>query len=342
MRRFVITGGAGFIGSHFVRCAIAEGWADEVHVLDALTYAGNLENLESVKDHPSFYFTKVDIRDAEALEAAIPDSVDGLFHFAAESHVDRSIKSAAAFVETNVVGTQLLLDLSRQKGVGRFMHISTDEVYGALELDSPERFHEELPLEPTSPYAASKAASDLMVLAAHKTHEMDVVITRSSNNYGPYQFPEKFIPLFISNALNSEPLPLYGDGRYIRDWIHVDDHVAGIYLAFQKGVSGEVYNLGGDCERENRQIAEAICAATGQETSLIKTVKDRLAHDRRYAIDATKARRELGFVPGGMIEERMAEIVKWYEANRGWWERIKAGDYQNYYEEHYGQLDTKR
>ncbi|MEE8408755.1 MAG: dTDP-glucose 4,6-dehydratase [Myxococcota bacterium] len=334
--RWIVTGGAGFIGSHFVRAALREQWADELVVLDALTYAGNLENLEPVREHGGFVFHRCDIADPEATKTAFGDGADAVFHFAAESHVDRSIDSAASFVRTNVVGTQVVLDVARACGVGRFVHVSTDEVYGSLEIESEERFTEESPITPTSPYAASKAAADHMVLAAHRTHGLDAVVTRCSNNYGPYQFPEKFIPLFVSNAFDGKPLPLYGDGKNVRDWIHVDDHVNGLVLAWERGKAGRVYNLGGNCERANKEIALAICEATGADAALIQPVEDRKAHDRRYAIDPVRARDELGFTPGGPFEERLAELVAWYRDNRGWWERIKAGEYRSYYEKMYG------
>jgi dTDP-glucose 4,6-dehydratase len=333
--RWIVTGGAGFIGSCFVRRALTEKWANEVQVIDALTYAGNMENLEPVLKDPGFSFARADIADAHAMQEILGRGGDAVFHFAAESHVDRSIESATQFVRTNVVGTQVLLDAARAHQIKRFVHVSTDEVYGSLALGEAQRFNEKMPLEPTSPYSASKAASDLLVLAAHRTHGLDVVVTRCSNNYGPYQFPEKFIPLFITNALDQKPLPLYGDGKNVRDWIHVDDHVMGLKLAFEKGRPGEVYNLGGECERANIDIARAIVTAVGVDAKLIQPVKDRLAHDRRYAIDPTKARRELGFIPGVAIEKRLAELVAWYREHRPWWTCIKAGEYQQYYERMY-------
>lgn len=334
--RWVVTGGAGFIGSHFVRTALQEGWADEVIVLDALTYAGNLDNLAPVRQHSGFEFSHGDITEVEDVQEALSDGADAVFHFAAESHVDRSIVSAADFVRTNATGTQILLDVARQRGVKRFVHVSTDEVYGSLELGTDDLFKETTPLAPTSPYAASKAASDLLVLAAQRTHHFDTVITRCSNNYGPYQFPEKFIPLFITNAMDSQPLPLYGDGKNVRDWIHVDNHVRGIKLAYEKGASGAVYNFGGECERANRDIAHLLVELTGVSKTLIQTVTDRLAHDRRYAIDCTKAKKELGFDPGPPIEARLAELVTWYREHRAWWQAIKAGQYRHYYERMYG------
>lgn len=334
--RWLVTGGAGFIGSHFVRTAIGDAWADQIVVLDALTYAGNLENLEPVVHAPAFHFVRGDITDVGAVESAM-SGVDAVFHFAAESHVDRSIESAAVFVKTNVVGTQILLDAARRAGVRRFMQVSTDEVYGSLPLGSAERFSEEHPAQPTSPYAASKASADHMALAAQRTHGLEVVVTRCSNNYGPYQFPEKFVPLFVTNATESKPLPLYGDGLHVRDWIHVSDHTAGLKLAYERGVSGEVYNLGGECERANRDIAHAIVDALGKPRDLIVHVADRKAHDRRYAIDPTKAKRELGFVPGPAIEQRLPEVIRWYTEHTDWWQRIKQGAYRDYYERMYGE-----
>ena len=334
--RWVVTGGAGFIGSHFVRTALIEKWAEQVVVLDALTYAGNLENLAPVQRHAGYTFVHGDITQVDDVQKALGEGADAIFHFAAESHVDRSILSAADFVRTNATGTQILLDVARQAGVKRFVHVSTDEVYGSLELGTDKRFHESMALEPTSPYSASKACSDLLVMAAHRTHKLDVVITRCSNNYGPYQFPEKFVPLFITNAMDGNKLPLYGDGKNVRDWIHVDNHVRGIKLAFEKGRSGEVYNLGGECERPNKEIAQLIVELTGVSPSLIQPVTDRLAHDRRYAIDCSKAMKELGFDPGPPIEDRLGELVRWYRDHRNWWESIKGGQYRHYYERMYG------
>lgn len=334
--RWIVTGGAGFIGSHFVRTAVIEGWADDIVVLDQLTYAGNLENLEPLRGKPGWRFMRGDICKRDDVEAAVGEGADAIFHFAAESHVDRSILSAGDFVRTNVLGTQVLLDTARARGVGRFVHVSTDEVYGSLELDDAQRFTETTPLDPTSPYSASKAAADHLVLATHRTHGLNAVVTRCSNNYGPYQFPEKFIPLFITNALDGKPLPLYGDGQNVRDWIHVDNHVRGIYLTFTRGTAGQVYNLGGDCERANRDIAMQIVALVGADPATIKPVADRLAHDRRYAIDATLAKEALGFDPGPPIEERLPDLIAWYREERTWWQNIKAGAYRDYYERMYG------
>jgi dTDP-glucose 4,6-dehydratase len=337
--RWIITGGAGFIGSQFVRSAVTQGWADDIVVLDALTYAGNLDNLAPIRGHKNWQLVRGDIQSADDVEKALGDGADAIFHFAAESHVDRSITGAADFVRTNVLGTQVLLDAARARGVDRFVHVSTDEVYGSLDLEDPARFTELTPLDPTSPYAASKAASDLLVTAAARTHNLDVRITRCSNNYGPYQFPEKFIPLFVTNALDGKVMPLYGDGRNVRDWIHVDDHVAGIHLAYLRGRPGGIYNFGGECERANRDIAHAIAAGVGADASRIQPVADRLAHDRRYAIDCSLARRELGFVPGPPIEARLDAVIAWYRDNRAWWEAIKAGAYRHYYAMMYGQAE---
>lgn len=323
--RWLVTGGAGFIGSCFVRQAVLNGWADDIVVLDALTYAGNRDNLAPIAKTPGWSLVTGDIRRADHVQDAIGHGVDAVFHFAAESHVDRSIEGAAAFVETNVLGTQVLLDVARERGCGRFVHVSTDEVYGDLPLGTPERFTESRPLTPTSPYAASKASSDLLVQAAHKTHGLDAVVTRCSNNYGPYQYPEKFIPLFITRALRGRELPLYGDGRNVRDWVHVEDHVRGIHLAFERGKKGGTYNLGGECERANRDIALRIVDLCGADPRSIKPVGDRLAHDRRYAIDPSFAAQELGFVAGPSIDERLPELVRWYKDNEAWWHAILEG-----------------
>lgn len=328
MGLWVVTGGAGFIGSAFVRKALKEKWVDKILVLDALTYAGNLDNLEPVKDHPGFSFLQGNICSEKDVRKAFAEKPEAVFHFAAESHVDRSIESSQVFYQTNILGTALLLELSRAHGIKRFLHVSTDEVYGSLSLESPELFTEKSPLDPTSPYAASKAASDLLVLAEHKTFGTDCVITRCSNNFGPYQYPEKFIPLFLTKALEGEALPLYGNGKNIRDWIHVEAHVKGIHLAFEKGKSGEVYNLGGECERSNIEIAKRICLETGVSESSISFVEDRKSHDLRYAIDASRAKMELGFSPGPKIEDEIESLTHWYQKHTSWLagvrERIQA------------------
>ena len=333
--KLLVTGGAGFIGANFVQHVLAAHAGDEVVTLDLLTYAGNLANLETVLEHPRHRFVRGDIADPEAVAGAIGDGVDAIVNFAAESHVDRSITDAGAFLATNVVGTQVLLDAARAYGVGRFLQVSTDEVYGSL--GATGAFSEETPIQPNSPYAASKAGADLLVRAAHRTHGLPVLITRCSNNYGPYQFPEKLIPLFVTNALADQALPLYGDGRQVRDWIHVADHCRGVDLVLRQGRVGEVYNLGGGNERQNVEIAELILNALGKSRSLVRHVTDRLGHDRRYAIDAGKIRRELGWVPEREFASGLRDTIEWYRTHRSWWEAVKSGAYLDYYERTYGQ-----
>ncbi|MCC6767388.1 MAG: dTDP-glucose 4,6-dehydratase [Deltaproteobacteria bacterium] len=333
--KLLVTGGAGFIGANYVQYVLATHPGDAIVTLDLLTYAGNLANLEAVLGDPRHRFVRGDIADREAVTAAIGDGVDAIVNFAAESHVDRSITDAGAFLATNVVGTQVLLDAARAHGVGRFLQVSTDEVYGSL--GPTGAFSEETPLAPNSPYAASKAAADLLVRAAHHTHGLPALVTRCSNNYGPYQFPEKLIPLFVTNALAGQPLPLYGDGRQVRDWIHVEDHCRGVDLVLRGGRVGEVYNLGGGNERENIEIAGLILDALGKPRSLIRHVTDRLGHDRRYAIDARKIERELGWKPRRDFTSGLRDTIEWYRAQRAWWEAVKSGAYLDYYERMYGQ-----
>jgi dTDP-glucose 4,6-dehydratase len=333
--RLLVTGGAGFIGANFVQHVLAVHPDDEIVTFDLLTYAGNLANLESVLASPRHRFVRGDIADRDAVASAIGAGVDAIVNFAAESHVDRSIADAGAFLATNVVGTQVLLDAARAHGVGRFLQVSTDEVYGSL--GPTGAFSEETPLAPNSPYAASKAAADLLVRAAHHTHGLPALVTRCSNNYGPYQFPEKLIPLFVTNALADQPLPLYGDGRQVRDWIHVEDHCRGVDLVLREGRVGEVYNLGGGNERENIEIAHLILDALGKPRSLIRHVTDRLGHDRRYAIDARKIERELGWKPAREFASGLRDTIEWYRSHRGWWEAVKSGAYLDYYERMYGQ-----
>jgi dTDP-glucose 4,6-dehydratase len=292
----------------------------EVTVLDKLTYSGTIANLAPVQDSPRFTFVQGDICDPELLADLIPGH-QVIVHFAAESHVDRSILGAAPFVTTNVVGTQLLLDAGRKAGIDRFLHVSTDEVYGSIESGS---WTEQWPLSPNSPYSASKAGSDLVALAAHRTHGLDVVITRCSNNYGHYQFPEKVIPLFVTNLLDGAQVPLYGDGGNIRDWLHVDDHCLGIQLALDKGRAGEVYNIGGGTELTNRELTERLLEATGRDWSYVRQVTDRKAHDRRYSLDITKISQELGYTPQVDLTTGLAATVRWYSENRAWWEPLKA------------------
>jgi len=320
--RLLVTGGAGFIGSHFVRTVLAgarEPLAGaRVTVLDKLARPGNRANLELVEGDPGLAFVEGDICDAALVDRVLPGH-DAVVHFAAESHVDRSIQSAMPFVTTNVLGTQALLDAAVRHGVGRFLHVSTDEVYGSIDAGS---WTEGWPLSPNSPYAASKAASDLLVLAAHRTHGLDVVVTRCSNNYGPYQFPEKVIPLFVTNLLDGRRVPLYGDGANVREWLHVDDHCAGIALALTRGRAGHVYNLGGGVELSNNELTARLLAALDAGWDQVERVEDRKGHDRRYAIDSTKSRAELGYRPRMDFDEGLADTVTWYRANRGWWEPL--------------------
>ncbi|MCW0212448.1 MAG: dTDP-glucose 4,6-dehydratase [Pseudonocardia sp.] len=321
--RVVVTGGAGFIGSNFVRRAVSgvyPGLAGaEVVVLDLLTYAGTLTNLSGVMDRVEF--VEGDIRDP-ALVGSVLRGTDLVVHFAAESHVDRSITGAADFVSTNVVGTQVLLQAAADAGVGRFVHVSTDEVYGSIETGS---WAETWPLEPNSPYSASKASSDLLARAYHRTHGLDVRITRCSNNYGPHQFPEKVIPLFVSNLLDGKRVPLYGDGLNVRDWLHVDDHCAGIALVAAAGRAGEVYNIGGGTELTNKELTHLLLDAVGADESMIEPVQDRKGHDRRYSVDWSKIHDELGYSPAVPFESGLAQVVAWYRDNRSWWEPLKAG-----------------
>jgi dTDP-glucose 4,6-dehydratase len=320
--KVVVTGGAGFIGSHYVRslCTGAyPAWADaDVVVLDALTYAGHRENLEQVEGR--FSWAVGDIADTEHVDATLAGA-DVVVHFAAESHVDRSINGADVFVRTNVLGTQTLLDAARRHRVGRFVHVSTDEVYGSITAGSWPETH---PLEPNSPYAASKAGSDLLVRAAHRTHGLDTVITRCSNNYGPHQTPEKVIPLFVTNLLDGGTVPLYGDGRNVRDWLHVDDHCHGIQLVAEGGRAGEVYNIGGGTELTNRELTERLLAALGAGWDRVRHVEDRLGHDLRYSVDISKISEELGYAPRQRFDDGLAATVAWYRENRAWWEPLKA------------------
>ncbi|MBK0870685.1 MULTISPECIES: dTDP-glucose 4,6-dehydratase [unclassified Saccharopolyspora] len=321
--RVLITGGAGFIGSHYARQLLQGAYpafADaEVVVLDKLTYAGNQENLRPVAENPRLRFVRGDICDAE-LVAELMTGVDVVVHFAAESHVDRSILGASDFVRTNVVGTDTLLQAALAAGVGKFVHVSTDEVYGSIETGS---WPEEHALEPNSPYSAAKAGSDLMSRAYFRTHELPVCVTRCSNNYGPYQFPEKLLPLFITNLLDGHRVPLYGDGGNVRDWLHVDDHCRGIQLVAESGRPGEVYNIGGGTELTNRRLTERLLEAMGQDFSMVRPVDDRKGHDRRYSVDHTKIAAELGYRPRVGFDEGLAETIRWYRENRSWWEPLK-------------------
>ncbi|MDQ3635190.1 MAG: dTDP-glucose 4,6-dehydratase [Acidobacteriota bacterium] len=335
MRKIFVTGGAGFIGSAFIRLLLDKTNDFQIFDFDALTYAGNLENLEGL-DAERHKFIKGDIRDKKAVLEAMPDDCEAVFNFAAESHVDRSIESANEFVTTNVLGTQILLDASREKGVRRFVQISTDEVMGSLPEDDKAFFTEDSPIEPNSPYAASKAAAEHFVRAARETFGLDTVITRCGNNYGPRQFPEKLIPLMISNALNDEPLPVYGDGKNVRDWIYVEDHCRAIWKAFENGESGGIYNVGARNEIENIEVVTSILDTLGKSHDLIKYVKDRLGHDRRYAIDAAKVENELDWKPQTSWKDGLQKTIEWYMENQDWVNRIRSGDYRDYYKKHYG------
>lgn len=335
MRSIFVTGGAGFIGSAFVRLVLEEQPDVEIVNFDALTYAGNLENLKGL-DESRHHFVKGDICDRAAVLAAMPESSDAIFNFAAESHVDRSIDSADEFLRTNIIGTQVLLDATRAKNVRRFVQVSTDEVMGSLPETSDAFFTEDSALQPNSPYAASKAAAEFVVRAARETFDIDTVITRCGNNYGPRQFPEKLIPLMIANAMNDEPLPVYGDGKNVRDWIYVEDHCRAIWLAYEKGKPGEVYNAGARNERQNLDVVTSILDALGKPHTLIKYVADRPGHDRRYAIDPTKCETELGWRPRVTWENGLERTIDWYRDNRDWVEHIRNGEYREYYKAMYG------
>ena len=338
-RTIIVTGGAGFIGGNFVHYMLKTHPDTRIVCLDCLTYAGNLETLESVMNHPNFRFVKENIADRKAVyqlfEEERPDIV---INFAAESHVDRSIENPSIFLETNVMGTQVLLDACRTYGNTRFHQVSTDEVYGDLPLDRPDLFFtEETPIHTSSPYSASKAAADLLTQAYHRTYDLPVTISRCSNNYGPYHFPEKLIPLMIANALNDKPLPVYGEGLNVRDWLYVEDHCRVIDLIVNEGNIGEVYNVGGHNEMRNIDIVKLICRALDKPESLITFVADRKGHDMRYAIDPTKIHDQLGWLPETKFSDGIQRTIEWYLANRPWWEHILSGDYQNYYQKMYGQ-----
>jgi dTDP-glucose 4,6-dehydratase len=331
----LVTGGAGFIGSNFVLRSRSRRPGVRLVNVDLLSYAGNLENLASLEGDGEHVFVRADVADRSAMDAVFAEHrPEGVIHFAAESHVDRSILDATPFVRNNVLGTQVLLDLSRAHGVRRFLQVSTDEVYGTL--GPTGAFREDTPLAPNSPYAASKAAADLLVRAAVHTHELDAVITRCSNNYGPYQFPEKLIPLMIANALEDKPLPVYGDGLQVRDWLHVEDHCDAIWAVYERARPGAVYNIGGNSERTNLEVVRRLLAALGKGEELIRYVADRPGHDRRYAMDASRLQADLGWSPAWRFEEGLAATIAWYREHRGWWERVRSGAYRDYYERQYG------
>lgn len=333
MQRTLITGGCGFIGSNLIRWLLQNRKDWHIINLDKLTYAGNLENLAGIKSD-RYEFVQGDITDALFVKQLVKPGIDCVLHLAAESHVDRSIMDAGPFIHTNVVGTQVLLDASRAAGVKRYVQVSTDEVYGSL--GKTGLFTEDTPLSPNSPYSASKASADLLVRSYHHTYGMDVVTTRCSNNYGPYQFPEKLIPLFVSNLDNNQQVPVYGDGQQVRDWIHVEDHCRGIVAACEQGKGGEVYNFGGEAERTNMQLTRRLLEILKKPDTLIKYVADRPGHDRRYAIDCSKAKRELGWKPEVSFEDGLAQTVNWYLQNRPWVEHIRSGEYREYYQKQYG------
>lgn len=332
--RILVTGGAGFIGGNFVRHVLINYPSYEIVNFDVLSYAGNLENVRDVQSNPNYKLVVSDIRDAKALEETLGDRFDVIVNFAAESHVDRSIIDPQAFTRTNILGTHVLLEAARKAGVKKFVQVSTDEVYGTL--GQTGYFSEDSPLLPNSPYSASKAGADCLVRAYHETYGMNVNITRCSNNYGPYQFPEKLIPLMIINALHDSPLPVYGDGLNVRDWLHVEDHCRAIDLVLHNGRDGEVYNVGGNNEHTNIEIVQAILNQLDKPESLIQFVEDRLGHDRRYAIDASKIRNELGWEPRYTFDKGLRETIQWYVDNPEWWKNVQSGEYRKYYEQQYG------
>jgi len=350
MKTLLVTGGAGFIGSNFIRYMLDKYTNYRILNLDALTYAGNLENLKGIKEGKNYRFIKANISDRNAVKKIFEEeNIDYVVNFAAESHVDRSIDEPEIFIKTNVMGTQVLLDVVKKnwmigedetgypiyrEGV-KYLQVSTDEVYGALGKEG--MFKETTPLAPNSPYSASKASADMLVRAYNETFKLPINITRCSNNYGPYQFPEKLIPLMIANCLNDKQLPVYGDGMQIRDWLHVKDHCAAIDAALHKGISGQVYNVGGNNEKANIEIVKLIISTLGKNEDLIKYVKDRLGHDRRYAIDNTKITTELGWRPAYTFEQGMKETIEWYLNNKDWWENIISGEYKKYYKKMYGE-----
>lgn len=337
MKKIIVTGGAGFIGGNFVHYMLKKYPDYKIICLDCLTYAGNLETLESVADNPNFRFVKADITDREAVfklfEEEHPDIV---VNFAAESHVDRSIENPSIFLNTNILGTQTLMDACRKYGIERYHQVSTDEVYGDLPLDRSDLFFtEETPIHTSSPYSASKASADLLVGAYYRTYGLPVTISRCSNNYGPYHFPEKLIPLMIINTLNNKPLPVYGKGENVRDWLYVEDHCKAIDLIIHEGTVGEVYNIGGHNEKANIDIVKIILKELGKGEELITYVADRKGHDLRYAIDPTKIHNELGWLPETKFEDGIKKTIRWYLDNKGWWEKIISGEYQDYYEKMY-------
>lgn len=336
--KIVVTGGAGFIGSNFIYHMLENHPEEEIICFDALTYAGNMETLEEALKNPSFKFVKGDIADREAVYTLFEnEKPDIVVNFAAESHVDRSITNPELFLQTNIIGTSVLLDACRKYGIGRYHQVSTDEVYGDLPLDRTDLFFtEQTPIHTSSPYSASKASADLLVQAYHRTFKVPVTISRCSNNYGPYHFPEKLIPLMIVNAMHDKQLPVYGKGENVRDWLYVEDHCSAIDLIIRKGTVGEVYNIGGHNEKTNLEVVKTIIKELGKSEELIKYVTDRLGHDMRYAIDPRKIHNELGWEQTTRFADGIKKTIEWYKNNKQWWERIISGEYQNYYEKMYG------
>jgi len=339
--KILVTGGAGFIGSNFIRYLLSPEnpkQADyQIFNLDKLTYAGNLENLSDLSSHPKYKFVHGDICDGQLVDSILKSSVEGIVNFAAESHVDRSLYEPDLFIQTNVVGVQILLHAAWRHKIKRFIQVSTDEVYGSLSPQDPG-FREDSPLAPNSPYSASKAAADLLVRSYYKTYGFPGIITRCSNNYGPYQFPEKLIPLLITNAIEDKPLPIYGDGLNVRDWIHVRDHCRALQVILERGKEGEIYNVGGEGERTNLEITEMVLNILGKPKSLIRFVTDRPGHDRRYAIDFSKLKNDLGCAPIHRLQEGLEQTVRWYLDHEEWWRRIKTGAYREFYQKHYQEL----
>ncbi|WP_418469363.1 dTDP-glucose 4,6-dehydratase [Dialister hominis] len=335
--KLIVTGGAGFIGGNFVHYMLQEHPGDQIICLDKLTYAGNLSTLADVMDHPNFQFVKMDICDRDSVYGLFEkEKPDVVINFAAESHVDRSIENPEIFLQTNIIGTSVLMDACRKYGIQRYHQVSTDEVYGDLPLDRPDLFFtEETPIHTSSPYSSSKAGADLLVMAYYRTYGLPVTISRCSNNYGPYHFPEKLIPLMIINALHDRPLPIYGDGLNVRDWLYVEDHCRAIDLIIRKGKVGEVYNVGGHNEMRNIDIVKLICQELGKPESLITHVTDRKGHDRRYVIDPEKIHRELGWLPETKFADGIKKTIQWYLTHQKWWEDIISGEYQNYYQKMY-------
>ena len=342
MSKFLVTGGAGFIGGNFLHTMVRKYPSDQWVCIDALTYAGNMETLEPILNEPNFRFVHADIRDREAVYRLFEEEhFDYVINFAAESHVDRSIVNPTIFLETNIIGTSVLMDACRKYGIRRYHQVSTDEVYGDLPLDRPDLFFtEDTPIRTSSPYSSSKAGADLLVMAYHRTYGLPVTISRCSNNCGPYHFPEKLIPLMIANALADKPLPVYGEGLNVRDWLYVEDHCRAIDLIIHKGRVGEVYNVGGHNEMKNIDIVKLICKELGKPESLITHVEDRKGHDMRYAIDPTKIHNELGWLPETKFADGIKKTIQWYLDNKEWWKTIISGEYQNYYEKMYGNRGT--